>query len=78
MITSVVTVLDQVIPNRFNMTETPDTPLEVLETEGEMAAFLRKGVSMITREGDNLRLAADADNLVFSMDKKCQELLARP
>ena len=60
------------------MTETPDTPLEVLETEGEMAAFLRKGVSMITREGDNIRLAADADNLVFSMDKKCQELLARP
>ena len=35
---------------RFNKGER-ETPLEIVETEHQMAQFLKKGVNMITREG---------------------------
>ena len=35
---------------RFNKGER-ETPLEIVETEHQVAQFLKKGVSMITREG---------------------------
>ena len=36
--------------SRFNKGER-ETPLEIVETEHQVAQFLKKGVSMITREG---------------------------
>ena len=35
---------------RFNKGER-ETPLEIVETEHQVAQFLKKGVSMITRDG---------------------------
>jgi len=35
---------------RFNKGER-ETPLEIVETEHQVAQFLKKGISMITREG---------------------------
>merc|ERR1712179_888532 len=54
---------------RFHTTE-KDTPLEIIETEHEMSQFLKKGITMMSREGDNLRLSASGESLVFSVDKK--------
>ena len=36
--------------SRFNKGER-ETPLEIVETEHQVAQFLKKGVSMITRDG---------------------------
>jgi hypothetical protein len=63
---------------RFNKGER-ETPLEIVETEHQVAEFLKKGVNMITREGDQLKLEeAGGESMLFQVDKRCQELLARP
>ena len=71
------------------MTETDhDCSPEVKETETEMAEFFKKGVTMMAREGepplpplpspeDSLRLSVGDSSLLFSVDKRCQQLLAR-
>ena len=46
--------------NRFNKGER-ETPLEIVETEHQVAEFLKKGVNMITREGGLINIKDDCD-----------------
>merc|ERR1712243_315329 len=49
---------------RFHMLE-KETPLGIIEMEHEMAQFLKKGLTMIVREEENLRLSSSGESFIL-------------